>query len=186
MTQSSSGAGQQPSVPATQPATPTGTGADDTGADSSTQPYADALNLAFKKLTSEVFIFLLAYVILLIGMGVFAQQAEKSTRYLLYAIPVVGIAGELLLRKGPIVRKAGEEAARQVRVKAGRTTRGSKVIGASAPSGKDLPESIEVAAKRTDGGSTVQGVDIRGPAPTTPRDHDASPGSGSPETRADG
>ena len=71
--------------------------------------------------------------------SVCSSEAEKDYRYLLYAIPVVGIAGELLLRKGPIVRKAGEEAARQVRVKAGRTTRGSKVIGASAPSGKDLP-----------------------------------------------
>jgi hypothetical protein len=136
------------------------------------------LTLAIQKLTSEVFIFLIAYVILLIGVGVFAPQFEKDYRVLFYAIPVVGIVGEFLLRKGPITRKSREESVRQVRVHAGFTTGGSQVDGASGVRPGEILPDIGVRTWLTRGKSSVRGVSFS--------DHDATSGGGSSETRADG
>ena len=53
-------------------------------------PFEPALLKAFDKLTNEILIFLLAYVILLIGLGVFADELSETLKNLLYIIPIMG------------------------------------------------------------------------------------------------
>jgi hypothetical protein len=71
-------------------------------------PYESTLLRAFDKLTSEVFVFLLAYVILLIGLAWFVPAFSIELRILLYILPVLGIAAYVWLQSGRITKEAEE------------------------------------------------------------------------------
>lgn len=68
-------------------------------AEQSKAPYEEALSKGIEKLTSEIFIFLLCYTILLIGMAVLGTKLPTELRTLLYILPVLGIGPYLWLRR---------------------------------------------------------------------------------------
>src|SRR5438876_1425239 len=82
-------------------------------------PYEVPLTRAFDKLTSQIFIFLLAYVILLIGLAVFGSGLIVTLRSLLYILPVLGVIAYLWQQRKTI-RRDGED--RGIDVKAGKIT----------------------------------------------------------------
>jgi hypothetical protein len=67
-------------------------------------PYESALNKALDKLTSEVLVFLLAYVILVIALVTLRERIPETLAGLLYVIPVLGIVAYAWLRKRTVVR----------------------------------------------------------------------------------
>src|SRR5215470_16459936 len=85
-------------------------------------PFEAPLTKAFDKLTSEIFIFLLAYVILLIGLAIFGSELANTLRNLLYLIPVLGVMAYVWLQQRKIVNVAKEQG---INVKAG-------IVGGSA------------------------------------------------------
>jgi hypothetical protein len=62
-------------------------------------PYETALNIAFNRLTSQILIFLLAYVILLIGIAVLGAGIETRLLTLLYIIPILGVVAYVWLQR---------------------------------------------------------------------------------------
>jgi len=68
-------------------------------------PYEVALNKALDKLTSEILIFLLAYMILVIALVVLRGSIPEGLRVLLYVIPILGISGYAWLRKRTVIRE---------------------------------------------------------------------------------
>jgi hypothetical protein len=69
-------------------------------------PYEAALNAAFEKLTDQILVFLLAYVLLLIGISVFASGIANELRILLYIIPILGVAAYAWTRRRGLSRQA--------------------------------------------------------------------------------
>src|SRR5436305_7829631 len=67
-------------------------------------PYEVPLTKAFDKLTSQIFLFLLAYVILLIGLAVFGSNLAVTLRSLFYILPILGIAAYLWQQQRAIVK----------------------------------------------------------------------------------
>ena len=116
-------------------------------------PYESALEIAFQKLSSQVLIFLLAYVILIIGMEVFAGGAAAELRVLLYLIPMLGAGAYVLLEKRK-VKPGGVSAA------AGYAS-GSTVEGVRGDPGK-LSGPVRATAGFAIKGATVRGVDMGG------------------------
>lgn len=138
-----------------------------------TPPYETALVQAINKLTSEVFIFLLAYVILLIGIAVFGESLTNTLRNLLYIIPILGVAAYVFLKRGDVMKEANT---RGIDVKTGVVTGGSYVGGVR---GKTSPSSIDkvgVSSIWTSGESVVVGTDEtyrQEPEPNTPQSSEA-------------
>lgn len=109
--------------------------------------------MAFQKLSSEVLIFLLAYVILIIGMEFFASGAAAQLRGLFYLIPILGAGGYVLLEKRK-VRPYGISAA-------GVYVSGATVEGVRGDPGRvGGPVSARVGVANK--GATVRGVDMGG------------------------
>lgn len=121
-----------------------------------TAPYEATLMNAFGKLNSEIFIFLLAYLILVIGLGVFAPGLANPLRTLLYGLPVLGIAGYLWQRQRMLVREARQHG---ISVTAGVTTGRARVVGVEGPAGTGaLPENVAVRSTLASGDSKVGGL----------------------------
>jgi len=96
-------------------------------------PFEEALKIALNRLTSEVFIFLLAYTILLIGIAIFGSGLTTQLRTLFYIIPILGITAYMWLRRPAIVKKA----AGNVRVRVLLAQEGAKVIGVRGGPGQE-------------------------------------------------
>jgi hypothetical protein len=121
-------------------------------------PYETVLIKAFDKLTSQVFIFLLAYLILVIGIGVLAPQLTTEVRTLLYVLPVLGIGAYLWQQQRSLASKAKHHG---IDVKAGIVTGEARVTGVRADTGNaNLPEDVKVAAGVASGKGRVEGVVI--------------------------
>jgi hypothetical protein len=119
-------------------------------------PYQTVLIKAFDKLTSQIFIFLLAYLILVIGIAVLAPQLTNQVRTLLYLLPVLGIGAYAWQQRESI---AGEARRHGINVRAGIVTGGAQVIGVrSASAGASLPRDVSVGAGLASGQSRVAGV----------------------------
>jgi hypothetical protein len=116
-------------------------------------PYESALGIAFQKLSSQVLIFLLAYVILIIGMEFFASGTAAQLRVLLYLIPILGAGAYVLLEKRKM-RLNGISAA------AGYAS-GSTVEGVRGDPGK-VSGPVRAMAGFAVKGATVRGVDMGG------------------------
>ena len=101
-------------------------------------PYAAVLAKAFDKLTSQVLIFLLAYVILLIGVAVFGSQLTTTMRNLLYVIPLLGVVGFVLEKRRKIVKNGREKG---IDVRARKVSGSASVIGVRGATA-DVPENV--------------------------------------------
>ena len=124
-------------------------------------PYETVLIKALDKLTSQVFIFLLAYLILVIGLAVLAPQLTVEVRTLLYVLPVLGIGAYLWQQQRAI---AGQAKHHGIDVKAGLVTGEAHVTGVRAAAGSaSLPEDVQVGVGLVSGKSRVEGAVI-GPA----------------------
>jgi hypothetical protein len=119
----------------------------------STAPYEAALLKAFDKLTSQVLIFLLAYVIVLIGVAWFGDGIDSRLRMLFYLIPIMGVLAHVWLQRRRHIRRAME---RDVYVGAGVTTGGSTVVGEGGRV-SEQPGQTQVHSGYAGGRSTVAG-----------------------------
>ena len=121
-----------------------------------TAPYEGVLTKAFDKLTSEVFIFLLAYMILIIGLAVFGERLANTLKTLLYIIPVLGVAAYVWLTQKTIRNEANKSG---IDVGAGVVTDSARVIGVQgAKSGDPIPENVKVRTAMARGKAMVGGV----------------------------
>lgn len=134
----------EPSTPETEPTT--------TNAPSPA-PFEGALNTAFNKLTSQILIFLLAYVILLIGVAVFGAGIESRLLSLFYILPILGVTAYVWLQRRQYVSQPVE---RNVKLIGGITRGGSTVVGESGRF-SDAPGSTTVRSLFASGESTVAG-----------------------------
>ncbi len=118
-------------------------------------PYEVPLTKAFDKLTSQIFIFLLAYVILLIGLAVFGENLANSIKVLLYMIPILGVAAYVWQNQKKIrgqARKSG------IDVSAWRVTSSGRVVAVNgAKSGDPIPENVKIRV-----GSVSQNAEVGG------------------------
>lgn len=107
-------------------------------------PYEAGLIKAFDKLTSEVFIFLLAYLILIIGLAVFAERLAITLKTLLYILPILGVAAYSWLSQKQIRNKATKSG---IDVSAGAVTGSAKVIGVDGVErGNKISDKVRVRA----------------------------------------
>jgi hypothetical protein len=118
-------------------------------------PYETALNKALDKLHSEVLIYLLAYLILLIGLSVYGTAISTTLRNLLYIIPILGVLAYSWSKKRSAVKKSG------VNVAAGIARSGAYVGGIRGDARYSEP--VDVKAGIASGHAQVVGVDV-GPA----------------------
>lgn len=117
-------------------------------------PFEGALIKAFDKLTSQIFIFLLAYVILLIGLAGFGSEMAATLRNLLYIIPVLGVVAYVWLQQRQIIKQASDKG---VHVRAGIVKDSAYVAGRRGPI-SDSPDTVTVGVGLASRG-TVIGVD---------------------------
>jgi hypothetical protein len=117
-------------------------------------PYEDALLRAFDKLTSQIFLFLLAYLILLIGLLVLAPTLSIELRNLLYILPILGVAAYVLLQWRRIKKQARNHG---VQVKSFWATRGA-YIGGLRGRGASFDGNVNVRSTIARGAQVV-GVD---------------------------
>jgi hypothetical protein len=105
-------------------------------------PYEPVLLKAFDKLTNQILIFLLAYVILLIGIGVFANELSETLKNLLYIIPILG-AGVFVFSQD---RKISNDAKNKgINVKGGWVSEKGEVTGVRASSElESAPDNVSV------------------------------------------
>lgn len=121
-------------------------------------PYEYVLIKAFDKLTSQVFIFLLAYLILVIGLAVFAPQLTNEVRTILYVLPVLGIGAYLWQQQRSLASQAKRHG---INVMAGITTGEARVTGVRLASGSDgQPHDVSVGVGLASGRSRVEGAVI--------------------------
>lgn len=131
----------------TQAPTPATTG-------SQTAPYEVPLTKAFDKLTSEVLLFLLAYVILLIGLAVFGSSLIVPLRTLLYIIPILGVAAYLWQQHTTIVKDG------KIDVKTGKVSENAHISGVTnAPKEGGIPGYVKVHVKEASGSARVSGAE---------------------------
>jgi hypothetical protein len=128
-------------------------------------PYEGALLKAFERLTSEIFIFLLAYVILIIGLTFLDATMTDTLRNLLYIIPILGVVAYTWLRQRNIVRDAkehGVDLKEGVRVSVGKAS-GKADIGGFTASGGPVDggpvHSIDVSVKRAEDQARIRGME---------------------------
>lgn len=121
---------------------------------SSSVPYETALAKAFDKLTSEIFVFLLAYMILIIGLATLGQGIPDGLRGLLYIIPILGILAYGWSRKRTVTQDPGASGinVRAIFVKDG-------YVGGIRGSANSAPNNVDVSGGFITGGGTVIGVD---------------------------
>jgi len=137
-------------IGSTQTPTPATTG-------SQTAPYEVPLTKAFDKLTSEIFLFLLAYVILLIGLAVFGSSLIVPLRTLLYIVPILGVAAYLWQQQGTIVKDGKNQG---IDVKAGKVLDDAHVSGVINASREGaIPSNVKVRVKKASGRARVSGAE---------------------------
>lgn len=118
-------------------------------------PYATVLAKAFDKLTSQILIFLLAYVILLIGLAVFGSQMAATYRNLLYIIPLLGVGAFAFEKRNKIIKDGREKG---VNVKAYSVSGSARVIGVRGATG-DQPSNVKLTVGRASDKAVVHGVE---------------------------
>jgi hypothetical protein len=117
-------------------------------------PYEHVIMRAFDKLTSEIFIFLLAYVALVIGFAWLAPAMSRSLVVLLHVLPVVGIAAYVWQQSAGLARQATENG---VDVWSGVATGSARVTGISGAVARTLGR-VKVRSTLASGNARVTGV----------------------------
>ncbi len=121
-------------------------------------PYEAVLIRAFNQLTSQVLIFLLAYLILVIGLAVLAPALTSEVRTLLYILPVLGIGAYAWQKRRSLSSRAKQQG---IDVRAGIVTGAGIVRGVQAPAGAaGTPQEVRVAAGFVGGNGKVEGLRI--------------------------
>lgn len=121
-------------------------------------PYEASLTKAFDKLTSQVLIFLLAYVILLIGLAAFGSDLPNTLHSLLHIIPVLGVGAYVWSQQRNIAQEA---VAKGLDIKGGIIRDSAKLTGARGATGQ-IPENIKLDVGYASGHAEVTGVDYGG------------------------
>lgn len=144
-------------------------------------PFEAALSKGIEKLTSEIFIFLLCYTILLIGMAVLGTNLPKELRTLLYILPVLGIGSYLLLQGQKLKKKTryremeGNERIAELEAKIKDLEINAEKVSASVVAAiEGLPDDVspevtkalgeikqQITAKDITEGSTVAGISFK-------------------------
>ena len=124
----------------------------------SAAPYSEVLAKAFDKLTSQILIFLLAYVILLIGLATLGSQLAPTIRNLLYMIPLLGVAAFVFERRQKIVRDGRQKG---IDINARNVSGSASVIGVRGAT-NDLPENVTLRVGRARDKAVVHGVEYAG------------------------
>jgi hypothetical protein len=128
---------------------------------STAAPYEDALIKAFDRLTSEIFIFLLAYFILIVGLSFLNVRLTDTLRNLLYIIPILGVVAYLWVRQHELVRDAkkhGVDVKEGVRVDAGNVSDDAVITGVSG-AGEGPIGNVDVAVRRASNRAIITGID---------------------------
>jgi hypothetical protein len=127
---------------------------------------------AFDQLTSQVLIFLLAYVILLIGLAYFGSEMADWLRNLLYIIPVLGVGVYVLFERQGIAKKAREKG---IDVKAGVLLGQPRITAVRVTPGTSvIPENVDVAVGFAGGKAEVGGFVVESQEPESPSSRDAA------------
>jgi hypothetical protein len=119
-------------------------------------PYEAALNAAFKQLTDQILIFLLAYMILLIGISVFGQDIAAQLRTLLYIIPILGVAAYVWVRRSSLSKRTRD---RSVQVRSGIATGPGTYVGGERGAVQEDAGRTTTRSGIATGGATVLGRD---------------------------
>jgi hypothetical protein len=120
-------------------------------------PYERALIRAFDKLTSEIFIFLLAYLILVIGLSVFGPALSAQLRSLFYILPVLGIVAYVWLQSRKFAKDARAHGIRLVSLIA----KSGAVVGGVRGRGVGAADNVEVTSVFASGdGTSVVGHQV--------------------------
>jgi hypothetical protein len=133
------------------------------GVGPSATPYEHVIVRAFDKLTSEIFVFLLAYVALVVGFAWLAPTGSESFAVLLHVLPVAGIAAYVWLQSAGLARQA---TANGVDVWSGVATGSARVTGISGAVARTLGR-VKVRSTLASGNARVTGVSIGGDAVDT-------------------
>jgi hypothetical protein len=118
-------------------------------------PYEAVLMRALDKLTSQIFIFLLTYTMLLIGLAAYGAEIAAWLRNLLYIIPILGVLAYVLLQQRRLARKA---AAHGVQVRAGIVKDSAYVAGIRGIA-REFLDNVRVSVGWVSGEAQVVGVD---------------------------
>jgi hypothetical protein len=120
-----------------------------------TRPLGEALGKAVDKLTSQIFLFLIAYLILVIFLTMRASDLSVQVRVLLDLIPALGVIAYVYLEKKKI---AEVKKKLQIDVNARIATGGASVTGLRGPAPDSLNE-LGVTVGYAGGKAQVIGVD---------------------------
>jgi hypothetical protein len=124
-----------------------------------TIPYEAALGKAFDRLTSQIFIFLLAYTILLAGLAFLGSGISESIRTLLYIIPVLGVLAYGWEQKRKIAKEAADHGVRLGVLFASDRA----YVGGVRGSAGGEPQNVSLGAGVVRGDAQVVGVDTAPP-----------------------
>lgn len=122
-------------------------------------PYEAALNKAFDKLNSQILIFLLAYLVLIIGLNITTGSIPESIVNLLYMIPLLGIIAYGWSRKRTIVQ---DPSAKGIKIQAFRVSGQGYVAGRSGGQANTTAnEDIQVSVGLVSNRARVVGQDLQ-------------------------
>jgi hypothetical protein len=121
-------------------------------------PYAAALSKAFERLNSDIFIFLLAYMILVLAVGILAPRVSETLRALLYVVPILGIVGYTWGQRRKISRRSASGLEARVGYVDGRAEVTGTRIRGEVSKMPDTSARVVVGVARGD--ATVRGVDV--------------------------
>lgn len=121
-------------------------------------PYEHLLVRAFDKLSSEIFVFLLAYVMVLIGFAVVAPAVSASFSLLLHVLPIVGVAAYVWLRSAGLAKQA---TANGVDIWSGIAIGSARVTGVAGAVARTLGR-VKVRSVLAAGSARVTAVDAGG------------------------
>jgi len=118
-------------------------------------PVADALGKAVGKLTSQIFVFLIAYLILVIFLTLSASKIAAEVRVVLVVLPILRLLVYAYLKRQKILAQSRDL---EVQVRAGIATGGATVAGVRGTGPASL-RSVKAEVGYAGGKATVVGVD---------------------------
>ena len=136
---------------------------DETGGDvplslATTVPYEAVLIKALDRLTSQVFIFLLAYTVLLVLLAMIGGVLDSTLRSILALVPILGVAAYVWLRRTDIATQATEQG---IDVRAGWTSGRASVAGVTGATERSaLPDHVVVRTGAARDDARVVGVEF--------------------------
>lgn len=127
----------------------------------SPSPYEAVLIKAFERLTSEIFLFLLAYAVLVVVLSVFNVAMTDTLQNLLYLIPILGVITYTWVRQRSLARdaKKWEETPKDGVYVEVDQARGNADIGGIVGSHQEPTTNVGVVVKRASDHAKVRGIE---------------------------